>query len=72
MSNVMYRVSSDSRQGEEQRNGFTVVKAIKEQCGCFYYFSKIENACKATQEFGTGIDVMPYCGETRKSDGWYE
>ena len=68
----MYRVSTDLRVGEERRGSFTVIKQVREQCGCFYYFRKLENACKATQEFNTGIDVIPFCSETNTQDNWYE
>ncbi len=69
-SNVMYRVS-DSLRTESTVDGWTTVLSVHEQCGCFYYFSSIDNACRAAKEFGTGIDVVPFCNNTTKSDDWY-
>ena len=69
-SNVMYRVS-DSLRTESTVDGSTTVLSVHEQCGCFYYFSSIDNACRAVKEFGTGIDVVPFCSNTTKSDDWY-
>ena len=71
MKNVMYRVSTRLREEKHVSTNITVVLSVMEQCGCFYYFSNLDNACLASKEFGTGIDVVPFCRNTKKSDDWY-
>lgn len=68
----MYRVSDMLRRREDTINSWTVVFDEFEQCGCLYYFSKLENACKAAIEFDNMVVPMVYCKDTRKSDDWYE
>ena len=68
----MYRVSDMLRRREDTINSWTVVFDEFEQCGCFYYFSKIENACSAAIEFDNMVVPMVYRKDTRKSDDWYE
>lgn len=54
----MYRVSN-------------MMNKNNEPCGCFYYFTNMDNAVKALQEFETAITTVPHCPDTKKSDDWY-
>lgn len=67
----MFRVASDLRVKEFERNGMTVVSDEMEQCGCFYYFKDFDNAVKAAKEFDNMIVIVRADDKTNTSDCWY-
>ena len=70
-ANVMYRVSTALRQRTYLQNSNVFTTDEYDQCGAFYYFQELSNACKAAMKYNTSIVPVNYCHQTDKCDDWY-